>query len=147
MITLWGKIENQEVVLVNNNEKKEWLERNRNYKGYLLCKISKTTKERTTDQNAALHLWLSKKAEQCREAGITRQQILSKTIELEVNEHFMKEIWRDVQQAMFKNGKSTKNLEKNGQIDEIYEHLNRFFAGKFNLPGIEFPSNNEKELR
>jgi len=144
MISLWGKIENNDIRTLESKEKREWLERNRNYKGYLFCKISKTTKERTTDQNSALHLWLTKKAEQCRGAGLTRQQILAKTIELEVNEHFMKEIWRDVQEAMFKNGKSTKNLEKTGQIEEITEHLNRFFAEKFNLEGIEFPNDPNK---
>jgi hypothetical protein len=144
MITLWGKIENGEVVLVNNQEKQEWLERNRNYKGNLLCKISKTTRERTTDQNRALHLWLEKKAEQCRDAGVTAQMAFSKTIELEITPEIMKEIWRQVQNAMFQNGKSTKNLEKNGQIEEVYEHINRFFAEKFNLEGIEFPTDNNK---
>jgi hypothetical protein len=144
MISLYGKIENGNIKLLPDKDSMEWLERNRNYKGNLLVRINKTTKERTTDQNSALHLWLSKKAEQCRDAGLTRQKILSQTIELEVNEHFMKEIWRDVQQAMFKNGKSTKNLEKNGQIDEVYEHLNRFFAEKFNLPGIKFPNDINK---
>jgi hypothetical protein len=144
MLSGYGKIENGDIKLANSQEKLEWLERNRNYKGDIFYRINKTTKERTQDQNSALHLWLTKKAEQCREAGLTRQKILAKTIELEVNEHFMKEIWRDVQEAMFKNGKSTKNLEKNGQIDEIVEHLNRFFAEKFNLPGTEFPNDPNK---
>ena len=144
MISIYGKIENGDIKLANSQVKMEWLEKNRNYKGDLVCKISKTTHERTKDQNSSLHLWFTKKAEQCREAGLTRQQILAKTIELEVNEHFIKEIWRDVQEAMFKNGKSTKNLEKNGQIDEIVEHLNRFFAEKFHLEGIEFPSDPDK---
>lgn len=144
MISIYGKIENGDIKLANSQVKIEWLEKNRNYKGDLVCKISKTTIERTSDQNSAMHLWFTKKSEQCREAGITRQQILSKTIELEVNEHFMKDIFRDVQEAMFKNGKSTKNLEKIGQIDEIVEHLNRFFAEKFNLEGIEFPNDPDK---
>ena len=144
MISLWNKIINGKLIFVENQEYLEYCEKNRNYKGYLISKVSKTTKERTTDQNSALHLWLTKKSEQCRDAGITRQQILTKTIELEVNEHFMKEIFRDVQEAMFKNGKSTRNLEKTGQIDEIVEHLNRFFSEKFNLPGTEFPNDPNK---
>ena len=144
MILLWGKIENAEIKLLESKEKREWLERNRNYKGYLICKVNKTTQERTSEQNRGLHLWLDKKAEQCRDAGITAQMAFAKTIELEMTPEMMKEIWRQVQNAMFRNGKSTKNLKKVGQIDEIYEHINRFFAEKFNLDGLEFPSDPNK---
>ncbi|MBR1146657.1 hypothetical protein [Bradyrhizobium sp. AUGA SZCCT0431] len=63
----------------------------------------------------------------------------SKTIELEMTPVMMKEIWRTVQKAMF--GKaSTADLEKQGEIDEIAEHLNRFFSVQFNLDGIALPS-------
>jgi hypothetical protein len=148
MITAWGKIEDRgnEIVvkIIYDKEMREWLEQNRNYKGNLFVKIAKTTKERTEIQNNSLHLWLHKKAEQCREAGITRQMILSKTMELEVTDTFMKDIWRDVQNAMFKTGRKTRNLEKVGQIDEVYEHLNRFFADKFNLPGTDWPHDPNK---
>jgi len=52
----------------------------------------------------------------------------------------MKEIWRSVQKAML-GKKSTTELEKTSdEIADIAEHLNRFFAEKFNLEGIEFPS-------
>jgi len=148
MITAWGKIEDRgnEIVLkiIYNKDIKEWLEQNRNYKGDIFCRFNKTTKERTADQNSALHLWLHNKAKQCREAGITRQMVLSKTMELEVTDTFMKDIWRDVQDAMFKIGRKTRNLDKVSQIDEVYEHLNRFFAEKFNLPGIDFPNDPNK---
>jgi hypothetical protein len=148
MITAWGKIEDKGDVVVlkiiYDKEMKEWLEQNRKYKGNLFVKIAKTTKERTEIQNNSLHLWLHKKTEQCREAGITRQMILSKTMELEVTDTFMKDIWRDVQDAMFKTGRKTRNLEKVGQIDEVYEHLNRFFAEKFNLPGTDWPHDQNK---
>ena len=143
MITAWGKVENNDnrpvLKVIHDKELDEWLSQNRNYKGNLFFKISKTTRERTESQNNALHLWLHKKVEQCREAGITRQMILSKTMELEVTDEFMKDIWRDVQDAMFKTGRKTRNLDKNGQIDEVYEHLNRFFAEKFKLPGTDWP--------
>lgn len=148
MITAWGKIEDRgnEIVLkiIYDKEMKEWLEQNRGYKGNLFCSFKKTTKERTDPQNNSLHLWLHKKTEQCREAGVTRQMILSKTMELEVTEEFMKDIWRDVQDAMFKIGRKTRNLDKNGQIDEISEHLNRFFAKHWNLPGTDWPNDPNK---
>ena len=96
--------------------------------------------QRTSQQNAGLHLWLKWKAQQCREAGITVQQVFAKTIELETTPEIMKEIWRSVQKAML-GKKSTTELEKTSdEIADIAEHLNRFFAEKFNLEGIEFPS-------
>ncbi len=144
MITLWAKIENGEIKIIHDKDSKEWLEKNRNYKGDLLCRISKSTRERTSDQNRALHLWLSKKSQQCRDAGVTVQMAFGKTVELEMTPEIMKEIWRTVQNAIFQNGKSTKNLEKVGQIEEVYEHLNRFFSEKFNLPGTDFPHDESK---
>ncbi len=102
-------------------------------------------KQRTSLQNAALHVFLKQKTDQCREAGISVQKVLNETFELEMTEKFMKEIWREVQKAMY-HKKSTTELEKsNGEIDDIAEHLNRFFAKTpFNLEGLPFPSNPEK---
>tara|TARA_Y100000310_G_scaffold340486_1_gene436429 strand:+ start:1226 stop:1612 length:387 start_codon:yes stop_codon:yes gene_type:complete len=94
--------------------------------------------KRTDSQNRALHLWLSQKAKQCREAGISPKQAFEKTIELEMTEEIMKEIWRTVQRAMYKKI-STKDLSKHEEIEEIVEHLNRFFATEFNLEGTPFP--------
>ena len=94
--------------------------------------------KRTESQNRALHLFLHNKAQQCREAGVTPKQAFERTIELEMSDEIMKEIWRTVQKALYKN-KSTKDLSKHEQIDNIAEHLNRFFAEEFNLEGIEFP--------
>lgn len=96
--------------------------------------------QRTTQQNRALHKFLAMKAQQCRDAGITAQMAFNKTIELEMSDEMMKEIWRQVQKALY-GKKSTTQLSKQGEIDEVVEHLNRFFAGNdFNLPGIDFPS-------
>ena len=100
------------------------------------CK--KETGQRTSAQNRALHLWLSMKAKKCRDAGINPRQVLEKTIELEMTDEQMKEFWRSVQKALYKT-KSTKELSKHEQIEQIAEHLNRFFAENFNLEGVEFP--------
>jgi hypothetical protein len=100
-------------------------------------------KPRTYTQNASLHLWYEQKAEQCRNAGVSPRMAFEKTIELEMTPEIMKAIWRAVQMAMY-GKKSTTELSKTGEIDELVEHLNRFFANEFNLEGIAFPFDEEK---
>lgn len=100
-------------------------------------------KPRTPEQNKALHLWLKQKAEQCRNAGVSPRMAFEKTVELEMTPEIMKEIWRTVQKALYKKS-STTELSKHTEIDEITDHLNRFFADNFNLPGIEFPHDSER---
>lgn len=105
--------------------------------------VHKTMKPRTLQQNKALHVWLKQKADQCRDAGVSPKMAFSQTMELEMTPEIMKEIWRTVQKAMFKK-KSTTELSKHMEIDEVAEHLNRFFAEKFNLPGMDFPHDPER---
>ncbi len=101
--------------------------------------------KRTDSQNRALHLWLSMKAEQCRDAGITAQMAFAKTIELEMSPEMMKVIWKEVQKVMLKKTSTTQLNKSNGEIENVAEHLNRFFAeDPFNLEGIEFPHNEHK---
>lgn len=100
-------------------------------------------KPRTPEQNKALHLWLKQKAEQCRNAGVSPRMAFEKTVELEMTPEIMKEIWRTVQKALYKKS-STTELSKHMEISEISEHLNRFFADNFNLPGIPIPSDPNK---
>lgn len=99
--------------------------------------------QRTDSQRKAIHLWMRQKADQCKDAGVTTQMALNKTIELEMSMEMMKEIWRMVQKALYKKT-STNDLDKHIEIEEIAEHLNRFFAENFNLPGIEIPHDSDK---
>jgi hypothetical protein len=95
--------------------------------------------KRTNQQSRALHKFFELKATQCRDAGVSPRMAFEKTIELEMTPQLMKEIWRSVQRAMY--GKqSTTELAKVGEIDEVAEHINRFFATHFSLPGLDFPS-------
>jgi hypothetical protein len=95
--------------------------------------------KRTNQQNRALHKWFTLKADQCRAAGVSPRMAFEKTIELEMTPELMKEIWRQVQIALYKK-QSTKDLAKSGEIDELVNHLNRFFAHEFNLDEIALPS-------
>lgn len=100
-------------------------------------------KPRTETQNNALHRWYELKAEQCRNAGVSPRMAFEKTIELEMTPEIMKEIWRSVQIALY-GKKSTTELSKTGEIDELVDHLNRFFSNEFNLEGISFPVDEER---
>lgn len=110
-----------------------------------LLKELKPKKQRTSQQNRALYKFFSLKAEQCRDAGVTAQMAFNKTTELEMNEEIMKSIWKYTQKALYGTD-STADLEKQEQIDNIYEHLTRFFAEKFNLEGIPFPHKEKDEV-
>lgn len=101
--------------------------------------MQKDEPNRTLTQNRALHLWFKQKAQQCNDAGITVQQVMNETIELEMTESQMKEIWRQVQKALY-GEKSTTKLKKHEQIEYIFDHLNRFFGEKFHLDYLPFPS-------
>ena len=102
-------------------------------------------KQRTYSQNRALHLWFTQKAEQCREAGISPRMAFEKTIELDMTDVMMKEIWRAVQKALYKKTSTTELSKGNGEIDNLVEHLNRFFAGEpFNLEGLPLPNDEDR---
>ena len=102
-------------------------------------------KQRTYSQNRALHLWYEQKAEQCRNAGISPRMAFEKTIELEMTAEIMKEIWRAVQKALYKKKSTTELSKGGGEIYNLVEHLNRFFAGEpFNLEGLPLPNDEDK---
>lgn len=103
-------------------------------------------KKRTDQQNKALHLWLKMKSDQCREAGVTVQMMFEKTIELEMTPTILKEKWKETQQRMYGTDSTTKLLKGEGQIEEMAEHFNRFFAEEFNLPGLPIPSREKEEF-
>lgn len=107
--------------------------------------MNSTPSNRTLDQNSALHLWYTQKAEQCRNAGVSPRMAFERTIELEMTPEIMKEIWRSVQKALY-GKKSTTELKKTGEIDELVDHLNRFFAREFYLEEIPFPVDETKQL-
>lgn len=99
--------------------------------------------QRTQAQNASLHLWFRLKAQQLRDAGINTQMALSKTIELDMDEVFLKWMFKVVLERKYKK-KSTTELEKHLEIDDIIEHINRYFAEKHNVPGMEMPVDENK---
>ena len=101
--------------------------------------IAETPKAtRTSDQNAAMHVWFKQIADACRDAGIDNQLLFSKTIDLEVTPESIKTLWRAAQRHYYKTN-STKELKKHGEIDKIIDTLTRFFAERHTLEIPPFP--------
>ena len=86
----------------------------------------KNVKEtRTTQQNSALHLWFTQLAEALNEKHFTVRDILQKSVQVDWTPVLVKEvIWRRLQESMF-GKKSTTQLFKSKEIDQLYDTINR----------------------
>lgn len=116
----------------------------------LLGDFLKTTKvveepkgKRTGAQNRSLHLWFRQVADVCKDAGLDAKVLFSKTLDIEVTQDHIKALWHTTQNAYFKSG-STTELDKQGQIEKIYDTLVRFFGERHNLALPPFPNDPEK---
>lgn len=129
------------------DNKKAWLdylEKNDGKK--LVVEINLEKGKRTLPQNDSLHLWYELVAKELNEKGLTVQEVLKKTIEIDWNAKRVKEIiWRSVQEAITSK-KSTTELNKSDEIDIIYEHINRFLADKCDGIHVPFPKKEKEEF-
>ena len=104
-----------------------------------------TPKPRTEQQNRALHLYFQLLADEFNNAGYTVQLVLSKKMDLDWTKDGVKELlWRPAQQAIL-GKKSTTELNKQEEIDLVYEHLNRHISEKFFIH-VPFPADMERHL-
>ena len=102
--------------------------------------VGKEIDSRTSAQNNAIHLYLSRVAEALNSAGLTIEKVIKYfTIEHDWTTGTVKEIiWREAQR--FAVGKeSTTDLDKAKEIDKTYEVVNRLLA-KMKVESIPFPS-------
>ena len=113
---------------------------------YIKSKFKHATVEvknsvRTDQQNKSLHLLFSQLATELKDKHIPIYTILSKRAKTEWTPTIIKEIWRDIQKAMF-DKKSTKQLFKTMEIKQIYDVMNRMIIdathGEASMP--PFPS-------
>jgi len=126
-----------EFVFDNKRELSSYLEQNRNKK--FVITIKRETGVRSGTQNSALHLYFTLIAEALNLGGYTVQIVLKEKVELDWDSDKVKELlWRPAQQAILKKD-STTQLSKIGDIDNVYEHLNRHLSEKFGIH-IPFPS-------
>lgn len=98
---------------------------------------------RSDQQNRALHLWYGMVADELNDAGYTVQKVLKHKLELSWTPELVKEIlWRSAQKRLL-NVQSTTELKKVGDIDSIYDHLNRHLSEKFFI-SVPFPFDEDK---
>lgn len=130
------------------NSKKEAVEMvKKKFKNYEV-NINFLNDKRTVQQNNALHLWFQQLADALNEKGITAQQIFSRPVENFWTPEIVKEIWRKVQKAMF-GKRSTTQLFKTGEIDKVYDVLNKLISERTNGEVVvpPFPSYENEEIK
>jgi len=96
-------------------------------------------KEKHTDQQRkALHLYFELLAVALNDGGFDMQKVLK--VDVPWTKDLIKElIWRPVQKAILKKDSTTK-LNKTGDIDRIFDIINRIFSNPPYCIHIPFPS-------
>lgn len=99
--------------------------------------------QRTDQQNKALHTYFRLVAKALNDAGLTVQETLEHQMDIEWNEQRVKElIWRQAQKKILAKH-STTELTKTGDIDEVYETINRWL-GTMGVESVPFPTANDE---
>jgi len=116
--------------------------------GNKIISIKQVQETRTKLQNNALHLWLTQLADEFREKDIDMRLLIREDIKIPASMMFLKEyIWRPTQKALY-GKKSTTQLFKTKEIDEIVDIINRAvserFKGEVTVP--PFPSYENKSI-
>lgn len=96
-----------------------------------------TEKQRTDQQNRALHLYFQMIADDLNEAGLDIRKVLKPEIEIPWNKDLVKDyLWRPIQEIYLKKKSTTQLITTD--IDIIFEIFNRHIA-KFGIHE-DFPS-------
>ena len=114
--------------------------------GNFVRKKMENNEQRTPTQNNALHLYCQRIADSLNAAGYSIPEVL-KHFKMEVpwtKENVKEILWRTAQQRMY-NKHSTKQLLKQGEIDDIVDVMTRFLGENFHIEYIPWPSIEELE--
>jgi hypothetical protein len=88
---------------------------------------------RTITQNNALHLYLTQWAETLNEHGIGMKQIVRKDLDIPPTMQLLKDnVWKKIQRAMYGHN-STKDLDKQEEINKIVDVITKTFGERFKL--------------
>lgn len=99
------------------------------------------SKQRTIQQNKALHTFYQQLADELNQAGLDMKKFLKPEVDIPWNKDTVKEfIWKPVQDAQLRKGSTTELTTK--EVTEIYETLNRFLGEKHHIH-VPFPHINE----
>lgn len=89
--------------------------------------VEETKGARTSAQNSAMHLWFTQIADICQNQGVTMNLIIGHTHDVIVTKDGVKGLWKALQEALFST-KSTTELKKTGEIDQMIDHMVVLFA-------------------
>lgn len=96
--------------------------------------MDKKDKQRTIQQNKALHKFFSLLADECNDQGLTLQKLLQNKIDVMVTPVLVKEVlWKPIQKVMFNKDSTTELTTK--EIDQVFDVVNKLL-GKY---GIHIP--------
>ena len=102
------------------------------------AKIKHLEKNRTDQQNRALHLYFTLLADALNDAGFDMKKTIRKDVDIAWSGISVKEyLWRPIQKTYLQE-KSTTRL-KTGDIDKIYDILNKIIGERTGVH-ISFPS-------
>jgi hypothetical protein len=100
------------------------------------------SKQRTLQQNAAMHKYFELLAKAFNDAGYTVHKVLTKPLEISWSKDLVKYIlWHTVQSALF-GKKSTKNLDIK-EVSQVYEEINNHTSSKL---GVHVPFPDKENL-
>ena len=80
--------------------------------------------KRSLPQNRSLHLLFTQLSKECLDKGIEMRKLVREEIPITATPENLKWYWKVFQEGMFKT-KSTTELKKTGEIDEVYEAFNK----------------------
>lgn len=114
--------------------------------------MEKGEKQRTLQQNRALHKYFEILAETLNNAGLDMRVVLKPSVDIPWNKNSIKEyIWRPIQEAQL--GKKSTTELKTTEINLVWETINRHLSEKFGVseafPSIEeimFKQKEEEEM-
>jgi len=138
----YAKSQDGQLVFANKRQMGEFLHLNNN-KDFEVY-IRRVTHMRTGAQNSSIHLGLQLLADALNAAGLDMKKVLKPSVDIPWTMESCKEfLFRPIMKAMF-NKESTTELEKVGEIDEVWDTMMRFLGEKFDFEHLPFPSEDSK---
>lgn len=107
-----------------------------------------TRPTRTIPQNNSLHLYLTLVADELDKRGFTMQDVVKaiRRAEIRPTMDAMKAVvWKPLQLII--TGKESTTQIKTGDVDRVYETMNKWLGDNFDGIHVPFPNDEEKQLK